>query len=503
MPDQFAPACAGLYTREAAPVPLAGVAIDGELSTIGARVSVSQRYVNHESVPIEAVYLFPLDEGAAVCGFEALIDGTLVIGEVKERDDAFKMYDDAMERGDGAFLLDEERPDVFQASIGNLPPGKEVTVKLTYVTELAAAGRALRFVIPTTVAPRYAPAADRTGVGRPDAETLNPPRAFHVPYGLELTLRLAMSGTVTRLESPSHPIAVVMSGSTATVTLSSRDAALDRDFVLSVEADGLDVPAAWIEQDDDASGAIALAFAPDFATTSAPADVTFLVDRSGSMEGSSIDEVRNALQLCLRSLTPGCRFNIVGFGSTWIALFPESREYGDASLAEASAHVAGLKADLGGTELLPALSFVLQRPAARALPRQVVVLTDGEVTNTDAVLELARAHASDARIFVFGIGAGASHHLVKGLARAGGGTAEFIFPGERIEPKVIRQLGRLLTPALTNVGVDWRGLQVKPATIGRSAGVCWRPARRLRVRHRLRPGHDPSHGREPVRTTRL
>ena len=117
MPDQFAPACAGLYTREAAPVPLAGVAIDGELSTIGARVSVSQRYVNHESVPIEAVYLFPLDEGAAVCGFEALIDGTLVIGEVKERDDAFKMYDDAMERGDGAFLLDEERPDVFQASI--------------------------------------------------------------------------------------------------------------------------------------------------------------------------------------------------------------------------------------------------------------------------------------------------------------------------------------------------------------------------------------------------
>ena len=72
MPDQLAPARAGLYTREAAPVPLAGVAIDAELSTIGARVSVSQRYVNRESAPIEAVYLFPLDEGAAVCGFEAV-----------------------------------------------------------------------------------------------------------------------------------------------------------------------------------------------------------------------------------------------------------------------------------------------------------------------------------------------------------------------------------------------------------------------------------------------
>ena len=464
MPDQLAPARTGLFTRHAAPVPLAGVAIDAELTNIGARVAVTQRYINREAAPIEAVYVFPLDEGAAVCGFEALIDGTLVIGEVKERDDAFKMYDDAMERGDGAFLLDEERPDVFQASIGNLPPGKEVTVRLTYVTELAAAGRALRFSIPTTVSPRYAPAEDRTAVGRPDADTLNPPRAFRVPYGFELTIRLTMRGAVTRVESPSHPISVVMNGSTATVSLTSRESALDRDFVLSVEAEGLDVPEAWIEQDDDASGAVAVAFVPDFSAQSAPADITFLVDRSGSMEGDSIDEVRNALQLCLRSMTSGCRFNIVGFGSTFTALFPKSRDYDDASLAEASAHIAGVQADLGGTELLPALSMVLQLPAERTLPRQVVVLTDGEVTNTDAVLELARRHASHARIFTFGIGAGASHHLVKGLARAGGGTAEFIFPGERIEPKVIRQFGRLLSPALTNVTVNWRGLDVKPAT---------------------------------------
>ena len=151
-----------------------------------------------------------------------------------------------------------------------------------------------------------------------------------------------MAGAITRVESPSHPVSVAMNGHSATVTLSQRDAALDRDFVLSVECDGLDTPQAWIERDDNGGQAVAVAFVPQLGQATTPCDVTFLVDRSGSMEGTSIDEVRNALQLCLRSMIPGCTFNIVGFGSTYQALFPHSRAYDEASLAEATAHVSGL-----------------------------------------------------------------------------------------------------------------------------------------------------------------
>ena len=122
-----------------------------------------------------------------------------------------------------------------------------------------------------------------------------------------------------------------------------------------------------------------------------------------------------------------------------------------------------MQADLGGTEILPALKFVLEQKANGDLTRQVVVLTDGEVTNTDAVLALVKQHAAQARVFTFGIGAGASHHLVRGLARAGGGSAEFIYPGERIESKVVRQFGRLLSPALTDVRVEWSDLTVTQA----------------------------------------
>jgi Ca-activated chloride channel family protein len=453
---------AGLYTTRALAVPLSGVSIDAEISSFCARVAVAQRYVNREPDPIEAVYLFPLDEGAAVCGFEAIVDGTLVVGEVKERDEAFRTYDEAMERGDGAFLLDEERPDVFQASIGNLPPGKEVLVRLTYVTELTVAEGGLRFSIPTTVSPRYAPAEDHRGVGRPDADTLNPPVQWRVPFGLNLGVRVAMPATISRIESPSHPVSVELDSNRATVTLSQREVALDRDFVLAVESAGLDAPYAWVERGEDGAHAIAVAFAPRFDDSSVPCDVAFLVDRSGSMGGTSIEEVRNALQLCLRSMIPGCTFNIVGFGSSIQPLFPSSRAYDDASLAEASAHVAALQADLGGTEILPALEFVLRESNQQGV-RQVVVLTDGEVTNTDAVLALAHRHAGRVRIFTFGIGAGSSHHLVKALARAGGGASEFIYPGERIEPKVVRQFGRLLSPRVTDVRVNWGGLDVTQA----------------------------------------
>jgi hypothetical protein len=464
MPETRTAVQGGLFASGGqAAVPLTGVSIAADVRSLCARVTVTQRYVNREAVPIEAVYVFPLDEGAAVCGFEALIDGTLVVGEVKPRDEAFQLYDDAMAEGHGTYLLDEERPDVFQASVGNLPPGKEVFLKLTYVTELAVDRGNVRFVIPTTVSPRYAPAADRVGVGRPDAEALNPPRDFRVPYGLALSIRVRMPGRIGRVSSPSHPIDLRMDDEGLTVSLAQQQAALDRDFVLSLDETGLDVPRAWIERTEEGRYALAIGFVPAFEATAVPSEVIFVVDRSGSMQGSSIEEVRNALQLCLRSLIPGCRFNIVGFGNTFSALFDTSRPYDEASLREATEHVAHLEADLGGTEILPALAAVLQAPTVPELRRQVVVLTDGQVSNTDEVIALVKAHASTARVFSVGIGAGASRSLVQGVARAGGGTAEYIAPGERIEATVVRLVGRLLSPALTSVRLDWGGLAATPA----------------------------------------
>jgi hypothetical protein len=452
----------GLRTKAAA-IPLEHVDVRASIAGAQARVTVTQRYRNHEPQPVEAVYVFPLDERAAVCGFSAVANGVRYDGVVKPREEAFATYDDALAEGHGAFLLDEERPDIFSASVGSILPGNAVELELTYVTELMFEGDALRFTLPTTVAPRYAPAEDRAGVGRPDSEALNPPHLMKVPYGLTFQAIVAPAAQVRRIESPSHPVAVELGTDTATVTLSQQNASLDRDVILLIGLADASQPQIVLERDDDGRTAAAVTMRPTFSIEPAAADVVFVVDRSGSMQGASIEQVRNALQLCLRSLVPGSSFNIVGFGSRFEALFDGCRPYDESSLAAGSQHVDSMDASLGGTEMLPALEFVLGQPRRSERTLQLVVLTDGAVTNTDRVIDLVRRHASRARVFTFGIGRAASQHLVTGLARAGRGAAEFIHPGERLEAKIVRQFARILSVSLTDVRLEWGGLRSTPA----------------------------------------
>lgn len=137
------------------------------------QVTLEQCFVNPTEAKeaLEITYRFPLDAEAVLRGFTVeLEDGTVVKGQVQEKEKAADTYDDALASGHGGFLLqeDNEMKDVFSLRVGNLPPGGSATVRLTYVAQIdeevpeeAGGNSVVRFVLPTAVAPRYSPAGDQ------------------------------------------------------------------------------------------------------------------------------------------------------------------------------------------------------------------------------------------------------------------------------------------------------------------------------------------------------
>ena len=442
-------------------VPLRGVRIDVRATGVAARVTVAQRYENREKVPVEAVYSFPLEESSAVCGFEVEIGGKKVVGRVGEREAAFEKYDRAMAEGHGAFLMDQDRPNIFTASVGNLLPGQEAVVRISYVTELEQSGDAIRLLIPTTISPRYIPPEEIKKMDPAELDHIAPPTVLGgVPYGLELSVEMQAPADVREVSCPSHPASVSMSGRTVKVALMGQNIQLDQDFVLNVALARPHEASAVVARDGDGVRAVMVNLFPDLSGIQrGPCEFFFIIDRSGSMEGPSIQQARAALLLALRSLEEGDRFNIVGFGSRYDPMFRDSVLYSQQSLDEAVRKVERMKADLGGTELLQPLQFATGAPLSGELPRQIVLLTDGQVGNETQCIELATAHAARCRLFTFGIGHGVSEHLLRSLARATGGQAEFIHPNERIEPKVMKQFRRMASANLRNVRVEWGGLK--------------------------------------------
>jgi Ca-activated chloride channel family protein len=183
-------------------------------------------------------------------------------------------------------------------------------------------------------------------------------------------------------------------------------------------------------------------------------EVFFLLDCSGSMEGDSIREAKSALEISLRALPEGSYFNIVRFGSQYESLYRAARELNTSTFEEARTYLTRADADLGGTELFAPLEYILNAPLKRTR-RAILLITDGEVGNEEEIIGLMDSHKTSARLFTLGIGAGPDEYLVKTVARTGGGSYEFIFPGERIEPKVLRIFQKMLSNQVIEPSIKW------------------------------------------------
>jgi len=456
--------------NDADQIALRGVRVRSRLAALGQKTTVEQTFVNLEDHAIEALYTFPLPEDAAVCEFEVITGDRVLTGQVEEAGKAEDVYDEVISRGHGAFLLEQNRPDIFTVNVGNLKAKQAVTVRLTYLAELEVTDSSIRLAFPTTVAPRYVTATGMDPLqAMIEGEQVNPPHVLHVPYGVAFEMEVDLGLPISAIESPSHAIRVKLDeGEKAHVSLESGVTELDRDIVVQIALGREPMPSAQASKGPADHTFVAVTLQPQFdeleELPAAANEAFFVLDCSGSMGGDSITQARRALELCLRSLSEGDRFNVCRFGSCFEMMNAGLLTYSQETLDQAVKYVRSVDADLGGTELYAPLKAIFEIPPTAGRSRQVILLTDGQVGNEGAIIDLARVHKRNHRMFTFGIGNACSTHLVKSLARVTGGAAEFVSAGERIEDKVLRTFSRLSSPMATDIEIDWGNTEVIAAS---------------------------------------
>ena len=349
-------------------VPLKRVIINSTIRAFAADVTITQVFRNDETTPIEAVYCFPIEEQAAIYTFKAQIDDREIIAQLKEKKEAQQEYNNALQQGHGAYLLeqDEKSQDNFIINVGALLPSKECTITIGYVTELDLIhGSTIRFVVPTTIAPRYNP--DKGGIASPAGTSSKYVQAS--PYTIDFHCHIektlgSPTEQITRVSSSSHPIEVNLGQQDAyIVSISQQNTHLDRDILVNIElSDQRNSTIAAVEP-----GAVMAAFFPTETEChqASKNDLTnefiFIVDCSGSMrDENKIGLARQAMLLFLKSLPFNCHFNIIRFGSQYKTLFNEiTAVYNEINAQQAEQLIKEMQADLGGTELVSFVSFTL------------------------------------------------------------------------------------------------------------------------------------------------
>jgi Ca-activated chloride channel homolog len=440
--------------------------------------TVTQEYVNSTSEPIEAVYVFPLPHDAAVYDMEIRIGDRIIHSIVREREESKKIYETAKSQGKRAALVEEERPNIFTASVANIMPGDHIDVRLRYVEPLRREDSKMRLDFPMVVGPRYIPGTQATGHQGTgwaldtnevaDASRITPP--VRNPDGrpghdISITVNLDPGFEFASVKSESHAINVQhLADGRQQVELAGGTTIPNKDFVLEIQQAESTQPktALFLSPEGNSGGAefLLTAFPPTVQPSKrVPVEMLYLIDISGSMAGTSIEQARGALLQGLDRLNPGDRFGIEAFNNTYYEFAPEPLAATPENVAAARRYVEGLQAS-GGTEMLPALLHLMRKPEIPGYLRHIVLLTDGDLGNEEEIFAALRQNLGGARLYTVAIGSAPNFFLATKMAQFGRGTFTHIADNSEITEQMGRLLETIESPVLTDVKLTFEGVEV-------------------------------------------
>ena len=466
------PAASGGVATEI-PAMRLGTDIVANVSGQTARVTVTQAFRNTSDQWMEATYLYPLPEDGAVDTLKMVVGDRIFDGKIKPREEAREMYEEALENGQKAGLVEQHRPNMFQNSIANIGPGETVLVQIEFQAPIRQVAGDYSLRMPLVVGPRYLAGGEGAGgtmtraaalAGADDlvAPTADPEMVARVGGGLNpvsITVNLDPGFTAEAISSPYHRVNVAGSGEKRTITLADGAVPANRDFELRWSAAG-DAPALGLfkQRNGELDYVMATVTPPSVERSRPvpPREMIFVIDNSGSMAGESMPAAKRSLLYALGTLRPQDRFNIIRFDDTMTVLFGSAVAASTRNLDEARRFTNSLDAN-GGTEMLPALEAALRDTSGDERVRQVIFLTDGSLSNEAEMMEEIQRNRGKSRVFMVGIGSAPNNFLMRRMAEAGRGTFTNVGMGDEAESQMQRLLDRLAQPVATNLTASVEG----------------------------------------------
>ena len=427
---------------------LESVAVKGHLRGLCLELEVTQAFVNSSKRNIEAIYTFPLPFGAVLLDLTVKLGEKILTGSVMAKKQAESDYEDAITDGNSAIMLERADDGICTINVGNLLAGERAELRYHFSQLLNWQQDSLRVTLPTTMAPRF---------GDPIKAEWQPHQVTELsllaeyPFSLALDIERPLSNAL--LECPSHDVSITHESGIAHVALGSKDAWLDRDFILNLTLQNANKDAGQYAVDGEQHVAL-VSFSPEMPGNKiSSACIKVVVDCSGSMNGDSINQAKLGLLRILDNLRETDTFNIVRFGDTARAYFPRCVFANKSNLNQAREAIETMEADLGGTEMAEALKFAYALKDEGDRPASILLITDGEVYQHEDIIK--KAKSAKHRIFTVGVGSSVAEAFIRNIVSSTGGAAELVSPNEGMAETIYRQFNRMFQQRAISANIKW------------------------------------------------
>lgn len=455
------------------PLPLQHTAVSADIDGFISSVSVQQQFANPFDVKIEAVYLFPLPEKAAVTEFLMIIGERRIRGILREKEEAVAIYEQARAQGYQASLLVQHRPNIFEQKVANIEPGKQIDVQIEYLHTLAYQDGWYSFVFPTVVGPRFNPPGHTDPIhadarGKPTQNSgatvqyLRPDERSAHDISFDITIDAGV--TIEKLRS-SHKIETKRPGEhRAAIQLANQKTMPNRDFLLEFRVAGDTIKSNLLthfDRDENRGYFTLMVYPPaDLeALKRQPLELVFVLDCSGSMRGAPLQQAKAAVSAALEMMDPNDTFQIIRFSdnASYFGTNPvaATRE----NIASAQRYLASLHGT-GGTMMLEGIKAALDFPHDSSRLRFVTFLTDGYIGNESDIIGAVHERIGATRIFSFGIGSSVNRYLLERMAKEGRGVVAYLGPQDSGRDVMQNFFERIRHPAMTDLNIDFGSMVV-------------------------------------------